>query len=112
MIFHRDAHGFPRSFTPPRGEFVTLPSRHANDRAAQKRFTIPDAIAMSHFDVIEVEIINGRTNKMVVRDRYNDRMDIVLVIIPQGRAMFIKTAWLNSKNDRHSTLDKSKYGRP
>lgn len=62
----------------------------------------------------EVETFeNGGTvlvTKFVVRVPYDKKRDITLVIAPKGEDIaVIKTAWLNFKNDVHSTLDESRY---
>lgn len=81
-------------------------------RAKEKGFDIPEKINMRGVQVIEVELSDMRMSKMVVRGKYDEKRDIVLVIVPRRGAFFIKTAWLNSSDDLHSTLDVSKYARP
>lgn len=49
-------------------------------------------------------------SKYVVRVPYDETRDITIVVSPRGRYKgFIKTAWLNNKEDVHKTLDESKY---
>lgn len=61
----------------------------------------------------EVSTINGGVHKYVIRTSYNDDKDISIVIICKNMWLdgtpFIKTAWLNNKDDCHATLDKRKY---
>ena len=60
----------------------------------------------------EVEISKEhRVLKYVVRTTYDATRDVSIVIIPRGDVAFVKTAWLNDENDKHFTLDKSKYVR-
>jgi len=52
--------------------------------------------------------------KLVIRTSYDEDRDISIVFIPRLNhdktfTAFIKTAWLNSNTDIHSTLDKTKY---
>lgn len=57
----------------------------------------------------------GRDNitKCVLRTSYNLDSDISIVFATsKDNKNIVKTAWLNKKNDRHFTLDKSKYYRP
>lgn len=53
----------------------------------------------------EVEIIDNKVIKCVIRLRYDNDRDISIVV----REGFIVTCWLNNRNDFHLTLDKSKY---
>lgn len=63
--------------------------------------------------VIEVEMIEDKVSKIVVRKAINDKYDICIVIsllnASGNRAFTIKACWLNGKTDTHKTLDKSKY---
>ena len=52
----------------------------------------------------KVEVIT----KAVFRTEFNKEKDIVIVV----RKNTIITAWLQDKNDKHSTLDSSKYWKP
>lgn len=81
-------------------------------RAQDKGFDIPEKVNMRGVQVIEVELSGMRMNKMVVRGTYDEERDIVLVIAPRRGEFFIKTAWLNDKDDSHLTLDVSRYARP
>lgn len=111
MIFHHSI-GFPSNFRRPIGNFYTKPSRHAIARAQEKRIDIPRIVNLNDFDIIELEMTNGRIAKMVIRGEYDDYDDICMAIIPKRGIMFVKTAWLNHWNDSHKTLDRSRYGRP
>lgn len=53
----------------------------------------------------EVEVENGKVVKCVVRVSYNKDKDVSIVF----RFGKVITAWLNSKEDIHNTLDASKY---
>lgn len=63
----------------------------------------------------EVTTVNGGVHKYVIRTSYNDDKDVSIVIICKNMWLdgtpFIKTAWLNNKDDCHATLDKRKYSR-
>ncbi len=51
--------------------------------------------------------------KAVVRTSYDLDRDISIVFgVSKKNELIVKTAWLNRKNDRHNTLDKSKYYTP
>ena len=111
MIFHHSI-GFPSTFRRPIGNFYTKPSRHAIARAQEKRIDIPRIVNLSDFDIIELEITNGRIAKMVIRGEYDDYDDICMAVNFDRGSLFIRTVWLNDINDTHNTLDTSKYGRP
>ena len=54
----------------------------------------------------EVGVERGAVVKYAVRLSLDDDNDISMVIDRNG---YIRTAWINSKEDTHRTLDKSKY---
>ena len=59
----------------------------------------------------EIELDGDEVIKYVVRVPYSEELDIsiaMLVCNSWGNPM-VKTAWLNSKDDTHHTLDFSKY---
>lgn len=112
MTLYHPKIGFPSSFRRPVGTFRTLPSRHARERAAENGFNIPTTINLNDFSIVEIEMINGRLVKIVVRGEYDEYDDICMAIMPKGGIMFVKTAWLNHWRDNHKTLDRSRYGRP
>lgn len=53
----------------------------------------------------EIELDKGNVTKCVVRARYDDINDICIVF----RHNLIVTAYINERNDKHTTLDKTKY---
>ena len=58
------------------------------------------------FEVLEE---NGIILKAVYRVTYDDNRDISVVIRRDRARVFIVTAWVNNKNDKHLTLDKNNY---
>lgn len=51
--------------------------------------------------------------KCAIRTSYDLDRDISIVFaVSKDGKNIVKTAWLNGKNDRHFTLDKSKYYKP
>lgn len=59
--------------------------------------------------LFEVAEVNGIVLKAVYRVTYNNEKDISVVIRKDKDRVFIVTAWVNYKNDKHFTLDKTKY---
>ena len=85
-----------------------------NDNSERRSFdlngiwkTIDTLKTMDSIESFEVETENGFLTKCVVRVGYNEKKDICLVF----RKGLVVTAWLCNKNDKHSTLDKTKYDR-
>lgn len=54
----------------------------------------------------EVGVVNGRIFKYAVRQPLDEDNDITVVVGANG---VVRTAWINSKDDQHWTLDVSKY---
>ena len=76
-----------------------------NDR--YEEINLPSTINFTMVEVIEIEILDGDVEKMIVRQKYSKEYDLVLVIMP--RYMRVKTVWLNEVEDTHKTLNQSKY---
>lgn len=76
-----------------------------NDR--YEEINLPSTINFTMVEVIEIEILDGDVEKMIVRQKYSKEYDLILVIMP--RYMKVKTVWLNQVSDTHKTLDRSKY---
>lgn len=94
----------------PNREIELTPSRHALEQAGKDRYgliRIPARINFNNVDIIEVEIQAGKVFKVVIRMPYNNTCDLVMPILINGA--IIKTVWLNRKNDKHETLDHTKY---
>ena len=62
----------------------------------------------------EVETVaKDKVSKCALRTSYDLYRDISIVFaISKDDSLIVKTAWLNRKDDRHGTLDKSKYYKP
>lgn len=83
---------------------------HAVEAAESDRYgliTLPETVNFGLVELVEMEVVNGKPFKVVVRQHYNQSTDLVLVILLDGYR--VKTVWLNSKRDQHQTLDRSKY---
>ena len=83
------------------------------DNSTQKRYNIDVAklylilksINESNCYPFEVETTDDIVTKCVIRCEYDETRDISIVV----RDGFVLTSWLNQKDDRHETLDRSKY---
>ena len=110
LLWHRDVR-LPPKFVAPVGKVELEYSDHAivacgNDKNGEIRQF--KTLNLARFDVVEVETRDGEVIKIVVRGAYNERYDVVLALVP-GEVFRVKTVWLNSKFDSHSTLDIGKY---
>lgn len=68
-------------------------------------YHVVQGLCRQDIEPFEVEVVDNKVVKCVVRIKYDDNRDISIVV----REGFILTAWLNDSTDLHFTLDKSKY---
>lgn len=110
-LFHKDL-GFPSKMKFRALEGLT-PSSHALQAARTDRYgaiTIPDKFDPNAWEIVEIETKGGALDKIVARQPMNEALDLVMVLLPYVK--LIKTVWINERNDKHSTLDASRYERP
>ena len=88
-------------------------SRHAKLACVSDRYgkimKPPFSVSLTDKNIIEVEAINGSASKVLARLPYNEQYDILVAFFPESK--FVKTVWLNDRNDNHYTLDASKYSK-
>ncbi len=95
----------------PKGMTALAYSSHAQQAASDDRYghiTLPQAIDFQAAQLIEIDDIE---NKVLVRAKLDDKRDICIAAIPNGKTWLVKTVWINLSTDKHRTLDKSKYAR-
>jgi hypothetical protein len=69
-----------------------------------------DILGDRNRDLVEVEIESNKVIKAVYRTYLGGGKDIIIVFIRHDNStVFVKTAWINYVNDKHKTLDYSKY---
>lgn len=111
-LYHKDI-GLPPGFRLPSRQVELEWSRHAMQAALDDRYGLIDSypvLDLSYCDTIEVELTGRRVSKLVLRAEWDDDHDIVYVVIPKTPTLyFVKTVWMNHKNDTHKTLDRSRY---
>jgi hypothetical protein len=113
-VYHRDI-GFPPEFVKPTGRVPIFYGAHARNAAQNDRYgriRLQYSINLNNFDVIEVAFNSGDVVKYLFRGGYDKDYDLCIVLMPSARKWFCKTVWLNSKTDRHNTLDVTKYVTP
>lgn len=93
-------------------QFATLlrHSRHAVQESKSDKlgeFTLPAVLDTRNATLIEATYEGARFVKGVFRQQYDRLRDLVLVVDIQ--ASFVITAWLQSADDHHSTLNREVY---
>lgn len=102
--------GIPKAAQLRFGKMPLNYSGHAQRASQNDRYgtiELPKYLDTNTAQVIEVEMRGRETLKIVYRVKYNEILDLVLVVIPDRG--FVKTVWLNQRNDLHKTLDASRY---
>jgi hypothetical protein len=110
-LYHADIR-LPAGFRLPNRLVPLTYSNHALREAENDRYgDIPvlPVLNLGDCQTVEVGMEDGRVAKVVVRAELDDDNDIVLVLIPRTPKWFVKTVWLNERNDSHKTLDRSRY---
>lgn len=108
MLYHKSL-GFPRWFRKPAGTLTLRYSRHAKKAARNDRYgaiRLPQVLDLSCGDVFEIETDRNTVVKYCVRVRYCNKFDLTIVVNSDG---LVRTVWLNDRQDRHRTLNASRY---
>jgi hypothetical protein len=115
MLWHADIR-LPSCATLPDWRVSLVWSNHADGERIKDRYAreIPrfETLPLSRFEVIEVETTPdaSRVTKWLVRGHWTTDLDLVFALIPTHKtSWFVKTVWVNERNDTHKTLDRSKY---
>ncbi len=126
-LFHKNI-GIPRAFESIKNRTCYVnPSTHARKECNSDRnghIYLPSTLKFSFADIIEIETYQeSKDIKIVLRIDYSKANDLIVVaLFPNADvrdesvnfapSAFIKTAWLNSVEDNHKTLDESRYDSP
>jgi antitoxin component of MazEF toxin-antitoxin module len=111
MLYHKEI-GFPKNVKMLSGVLNLRYSQHAARAASDDRYgfmELPETLDVTHGTPVEIEVNFGIITKAVYRAGYDDELDMVLVVQPDG---FVRTVWFNKKTDKHKTLDRAKYAKP
>lgn len=83
---------------------------HAHREACRDgvQHCLPNSIPAT-FSLVEVETLEGKPFKWVVRFPLNGQLDMVMALTSD---YIVKTVWVNRRNDAHATLNVHKYDRP
>lgn len=111
-LYHADIR-LPDGFRLPSRQVELEWSKHALRAARDDRYGLIDpypVLDLSYCRTIEVEMDGRKVTKLVLRAKWDNDHDIVYVVIPNARnPWFVKTVWMNHRDDTHRTLDRSKY---
>jgi hypothetical protein len=98
-------------FDLPTGFMRLSYSFHALEEAKKDKYGyhgLPDFLDIEQSEVIEVETDSlGKPRKVLYRTSYTKDFDLCLVILINEN--FVKTVWLNEKDDFHDKINKLKY---
>lgn len=102
--------GFPKGV-----EFTDIggltPSFHARTRAADLNIgRIPTSFSPKRAKVVEITVEQGTVTKILAREELDTHRDLCYVFLTGSR--LIKTVWINTKCDKHYTLDRTKFAMP
>ena len=116
-LYHRDI-GFPPILITRLSGWTTelKYGPHARRACLSDKYGVitrpPRSVTLTADNLVEVETgESGEPRKAVVRVDYDKDYDLVLTLGGFGglKDGFVRTCWLNEKNDHHFSLDKSKY---
>ena len=109
-LYHKDVF-MPRvkfaNYNAPVG--YTLHARNAAENDRYGTISLPDTLNLIDGELIELSVLGGAIEKMVMRFAYDGYFDLCVVVMLDGLRLVAKTVWLNDRNDLHTTLDKSRY---
>lgn len=95
-------------------QYLMIYGNHARRAASSDRYghiKLPQFLTLNSDEVFEVTLDKRlRVDKMVIRTSLDEKRDIIYVVIPRsGSEFFVKTVWINLRNDPHKTLQTDKY---
>ena len=97
-----------------RKRYEVVATRHDEDKIAKLRLPNNCYKAMLHGRIVEVEIEDGRVNKIITRlnNRYNSKEDLcAAILLGEDRTARVKTIWINRIDDSHKTIRMENYER-
>lgn len=117
-LYNVGAHGFPPTLRRPISGAKLTYSNHAQAEALRENVYIsrlPKALS-EPFTLVEAQITGNIPDKWVIRMDFSSvvpNTDLVMVLGIAGLGdYFVRTLWLNAKDDNHRTFDTRKYSRP
>ena len=116
-LYHKDIF-LPASLREavPNKAMRVVYSQHAIAQADVKygidRDLLPSVLNPAQSTLVEVEVDGqGKPFKFVIRTYLDKSHDLCMPVLVKGNSLFVKTVWLNDRNDRHSTLKTHLYAK-
>lgn len=112
LLYHKEL-GIPRSIRSQirqTGQIVPTYSQHAQTSARLRGIVLPRTIDYTKCEPFEIETKrDGTVIKVVYRTGYpaDTKCDLILVVHPEDN--FVRTVWLNQRDDNHTNLRISNY---
>lgn len=112
MLYHKEL-GIPqqiKSQIRQTGRVVPAYSDHAQGAALQRGIVLPRIIDYTKCEPFEIEVKrDGTIIKVAYRTKYpaDTKCDLVLIVHPSDN--FVRTIWLNARDDNHKSLNVSLY---
>ena len=97
-----------------RKRYEVVVTRHAEYKIAKLRLPNNCYKAMLYGRIVEVEIEDGRVNKIITRlnNRYNSKEDLcAAILLEEDGIAKVKTIWINRIDDSHKTIRMENYER-
>ncbi len=105
-LYHKSV-GFPGGLEFSRIADL-LPTSHCLINATERNISpLPTIFDPQIAEVIEIQIERGKIYKILARQPLDTYRDICYAFLVETR--YIKTVWINLNDDRHATLDRSRY---
>lgn len=97
-----------------RKRYEIIATRHAKYKIAKLRLPNNCYKATLYGRIVEVEIEDGRVNKIITRlkNRYNSKEDLcAAILLGEDGIAKVKTIWINQIDDSHKTIRMENYER-
>ena len=97
-----------------RRRYEVIATHHAEYKIAKLGLPSNCYKAMLHGRIVEVEIEDGRVNKIITRlkNRYNSKEDLcAAILLGEDGIARVKTIWINRIDDSHKTIRMENYER-
>lgn len=112
-LYHRDI-GFPAVVDTLFGKSLAFRfTRHSLRSCLNDRYGVikpPPRHTIQKGEIIEADTDGAAVYKILIRIPYDAKCDLCMALTPNpGGDSLVRICWLNRVDDRHFTLDKSKY---
>jgi len=106
--YHREVYMPPAEVMAHKTYTLTY-SRHAKEQCVNDRYGVISpifSVSVDKNNLIELTVVNNIVEKLLVRVKHNETTDLCLVFLKDG---LVKTCWLCSRTDKHTTLKRGLY---